>query len=74
LNAALPALLMGIGRLGYRGIITERALSSLVAYVEEFGLEEILQWIDEDPGFLFVPSWQFTPWLSCPRLCSRRSP
>jgi hypothetical protein len=44
--------------------MTERALSSLVAYVEEFGLEEVLQQIDEDPGLLFVPSCQFVAFLS----------
>jgi len=64
LSGALPAPLIGIGRLGYLGIMTERALSSLVAYVEEFGLEEVLQQIDEDPGLLFVPSCQFVAFLS----------
>lgn len=59
MSRLLPALLLGIGRLGFNGPITERALSSLVAYADEHGLEEVLRWIDEDPGLLFVPSWQF---------------
>ncbi|MBZ5639220.1 MAG: hypothetical protein LAO51_10775 [Acidobacteriia bacterium] len=59
MSAALPAVLMGITRLGYRGTITEHALSSLVAHVEEHGLETVLRWIEEDPGLLLMPSWQF---------------
>ncbi len=59
MSAALPAVLMGIAHLGYRGSIPEHALSSLVAHAEEHGLETVLRWIDEDPGLLLVPSWQF---------------
>lgn len=55
----LPALLMELARLGYRGRINERALSSLVAHVKDHRLKEVLRWIDEDPGLLVVPSWQF---------------
>jgi len=58
-SRVLPALLLGIGRLGYRGQIPDRALSSLVSHAEEYGVEEVLRWIDQDPGLLFVPSWQF---------------
>ena len=65
---------MGIGRLGYRGIITERALSSLIAYVQELGLEEVLRWIEEDPGLLFVPSCQFVAFLSFTAFDQVRSP
>ena len=61
MSAALPALLLGIGRLGYRGPIPERALSSLLAHAEEHGVEAVLGWIREDPGLLLVPSWQFWP-------------
>lgn len=59
MNAELPALLLGIGRLGYRGPITEQALSSLVAHAKEHGVEAVLEWIRDDPGLLFMPSWQF---------------
>jgi hypothetical protein len=59
MSAVLPGLLLGIARRGHRGRITERALSSLVAHAEAHGLEEVLRWIEEDPGLLFVPSWQF---------------
>ena len=55
----LPQLLLGIAALGYRGPISERALSSLVAHAEEQGVAEVLSWIDQDPGLLLVPSWQF---------------
>ncbi len=59
MSTALPALLVGIAALGYRGAIGEEVLSSLVAHVENHGLEEVLRWIEEDPGLLLVPSWQF---------------
>jgi len=59
----LPQLLMGIAQLGYRGPIAEHALSSLVAHAKEHGVSTVLHWIDEDPGYLFVPSWQFWPVL-----------
>jgi len=59
----LPQLLMGIVRLGYRGRIMEHALSSLVAHAKEHGVETVLRWVDEDPGYLFMPSWQFWPVL-----------
>jgi hypothetical protein len=54
-----PALLLGIAKLGYRGPIPENALSSLVAHAEKHGVGAVLSWIEEDPGLLFVPSWQF---------------
>ena len=55
----LVQLLLGIAKLGYRGPISERALSFLVAYAKDYGVEEVLRWIDEDSGYLIVPSWQF---------------
>ncbi len=55
----LVQLLMGIAKLGYRGPIQEKALSSLVAYAKDYGVEEVLKWINEDSGLLIVPSWQF---------------
>ncbi len=57
----LPQLLLGIGRLGYRGSVTSPALSSLVAHAKVHGVEVVLGWVRADPGLLFVPSWQF--WL-----------
>ncbi len=57
----LPALVVGIARMGYRGPIREHALSSLVAWASEYGVEEVLRWVREDSGLLFVPSWQFIP-------------
>jgi hypothetical protein len=58
-SATVPAVLMGISRLGYRGAIGAKALSSLVAHAQEHGLETVLLWIEQDPGLLLVPSWQF---------------
>jgi hypothetical protein len=56
-------LLLGIGRLGYRGAISERCLSSLLAHAREHGLDEVLSRIADDSGYLVVPSWQFAlPW------------
>lgn len=55
----LPQVLMGIARMGYRGSIPAHALSSLVAHAEEHGVPAVLSWIEEDPGLLLVPSWQF---------------
>jgi hypothetical protein len=55
----LPALVLGIARLGYRGPIHERALSSLLAWASEYGVEGVLRWVEEDPGYLIAPSWQF---------------
>lgn len=52
-------LLMGIARMGYRGSINDRALSSLVAWAKDYGVEEVLSWIKDDPGLFLVPSWQF---------------
>jgi len=58
-------LLLGIGRLGYNEGISERCLSSLLAHAREHGLQEVLHWIQDDPGYLSVPSWQFLlPWQS----------
>lgn len=59
MNAELPALLLGIANIGYRGPIPERALSSLVAHAQDHGVSEVLSWIERDPGLLIVPSWQF---------------
>jgi hypothetical protein len=55
----LPQLLMGIGRLGYRGPIRASALSSLVAHAKEHGVPAVLGWIEADSGLLHIPSWQF---------------
>ena len=73
MSTALPALLLGIGRLTYRGPISETALSSLVAHAEEHGVEAVLAWIHEDSGLLLVPSWQFWPG-ALPRLGKRGAP
>ena len=59
MTAELPGLLLGIARLGHRGPIPERPLSSLVAHAQEHGVEIVLSWIEDDPGLLVVPSWQF---------------
>lgn len=59
----LSQLVIGIARMGYRGSIPERCLSSLLAYAKEHGLKEVLSWIQEDTGYLAIPSWQFLlPW------------
>jgi len=63
MNEELPQLLLGIARLGYRGRITEMALSSLVAHAKEHGVQTVLSWIGEDPGLLLMPSWQFVPYF-----------
>lgn len=57
----LPQLLLGLARIGHRGTIPAHALSSLVAHAKEHGVEAVLGWVRDDPGLLFVPSWQF--WL-----------
>ena len=59
MTTPLPALLLGIAKLGYRGPISERALSSLVAHAQNHGVSAVLSWIESDPGLLLVPSWQF---------------
>jgi len=59
MNRELPQLLLGIAALGYRGPITEWALSSLVAHAKEHGVETVLSWVEDDPGLLVLPSWQF---------------
>lgn len=59
MTATLPALLLGIAKLGYRSPIPERALSSLVAHAQEHSVVTVLSWIEQDPGLLLVPSWQF---------------
>lgn len=59
----LAALVLGLARLGYRGPVRERALSSLVAWASEHDVDTVLSWVREDSGLLFVPSWQFPmPW------------
>ena len=55
----LPQLLLGLAQRGYHGPLTAQALSSLVAHAQEHGVTTVLCWIDDDPGLLFVPSWQF---------------
>jgi hypothetical protein len=60
-NRELPQLLLGIAALGYRGPISERALSSLAAHAKEHGVEAVLSWIEHDPGLVVLPSWQFWP-------------
>lgn len=74
MSSALPALLMGIARLGYRGSIPAHALSSLVAHAEDHGVDTVLSWVEEDPGLLIIPTWQFVPWLHFTDLRSRESP
>ena len=59
MTAALPALLLGIATLGFRGSIPERALSSLVAHAQQDDLSQVIGWIEKDPGLMLVPSWQF---------------
>jgi hypothetical protein len=59
MNRELPRLLLGIAARGYRGPITEQALSSLVAHAKEHGVEAVLSWVEDDPGLLVLPSWQF---------------
>jgi hypothetical protein len=63
MNEELPQLLVGIAATGYRGPITEMALSSLVAHAKEHGVPTVLSWIEEDPGLLLMPSWQFAPYF-----------
>ena len=55
----LVQLVFGIAKLGYRGPIGARALSSLVAWAKDYGVQQVLQWINDDPGLLMIPSWQF---------------
>ena len=55
----LVELVFEIARLGYWGPIPERCLSSLVAHAQDRGVQEVLSWIAEDPGYLVVASWQF---------------
>lgn len=38
---------------------TAAALSSLAAHACEHGIREVCQWLEDDPGLAFVPSWQF---------------
>ncbi len=61
-NAELPQLLFGLTRLGYRGTVATYALSSLVAHAQDYGVAEVLRWVEDDPGLVFMPSWQFH-WL-----------
>jgi hypothetical protein len=53
-------------RLARTGLpFSERALSSLVVYAHEHGLETVAGWVEDDPGLSFVPSWPFPmPWMS----------
>ena len=67
MTAELPALLLGIAKIGYRGPIPECALSSLVAHAQEHGVSAVLSWIEEDAGLLLVPSWQFFRVLPFPK-------
>lgn len=52
-------LLIGLARRGYHGPVSEKSLSSLVAWAKDYSVEEVLAWIADDPGLLFCPSWQF---------------
>lgn len=61
MSRELPQLLLGIAALRYRGPITEQALSSLVAHAKEHSVEAVLAWVEDDPGLLVLPSWQFWP-------------
>jgi hypothetical protein len=56
----LVPLLFGIAKLGYRGAIQERPLSSLLTQAKDHGVEATLAAIDDDPGLLLVQS-------ACPR-------
>lgn len=59
MSRELVQLVLGIAHLGYRGSIGERTLSSLVAHAKDHGVEAVLGWIEDDPGLLLIPSWQF---------------
>ena len=61
-NPELPQLLLGLGRIGFRGELSEYALSSLVDHAKDHGVGEVLSWVEDDPGLMFVPTWQFH-WL-----------
>ncbi len=58
-SALLPPLVVGLARIGNRGPIRERALSSLLAWASQYGVDEVLSWVREDSGLLYMPSWQF---------------
>lgn len=59
----IAQLLIGLARMGYRGPIRERSLSSLVAWAKEYSVSEVLSWIEADSGLLLCASWQFLmPW------------
>jgi len=71
MSATLPALVVGIARMGYRGSIPERALSSLVNQAEEHGVNAVLDWILDDSGLLSVPSGEL---YTRPALLAERTP
>jgi hypothetical protein len=37
-------------------VVRVRVVSTLVAWADAHGLDELLAWIDEDPGWTFIPS------------------
>jgi hypothetical protein len=51
-------LLIGLARMGFRGSITERCLSSLVMQAQDHGVAEVLTWVADDPGLLWVRTHQ----------------
>lgn len=55
----LPRLLFGLAAMGFRGAIPAPALSSLVAHANDVGVGTVLAWVEDDPGLLALPSWQF---------------
>lgn len=73
-GAEIVQLVLGIARLGCHQPITERCLSSLLAHAQDHGVEAVLGWLNTDPGYLLVSSWQFLlPWQCSPptHLCRR---
>jgi hypothetical protein len=39
--------------------VGEHALSALVWWAREEGVEHVLDWIEDDPGLTIIPSWPF---------------
>jgi hypothetical protein len=54
----LVGLVIGLARMGFRGTIKEQTLSCLVGWAKDYGVAEVLSWIDQDPGWLIAPSWR----------------
>lgn len=55
----LPLLLLELAHRGCRQPITASALSSLVDHAVQYGVDQVAGWVEEDPGYTFMPSWQF---------------